>query len=1014
MGPKTGREDGIVFPHQLTHHSNFFTGGMREAWAEDAARTPVKQPHFIASDNAIKNISPPKSIKVVPCAAVDPVASTAPTTTALSYQTEDNEQTNLSNIESAPLNAESQRDPVLSEHDNNVGDTEFELVRAALVGSETSTDKNNSKNNISESTRGSLSYDTLLSERERLLAQLEEWDDRCHLLTHKLSTITDQNQKEIDNLTAKVLSLAQEKASQTAVLKKMIAAMTEELNIARASEEKLVKQLAVANRSSLPRSTSKSDSIVTSSEAFQNEMKQIREMLKCRSAEVAIQSDTIKNLHSQIRHCETSAASALQCVSFLAKVVFGDGDNNPLLSVKTIDNTTLPTMQAALNVNKLTTMDTAMVQDIGAQGLWVALQRAHTKADDLVAQSEERVRKQEQEMHDLRATLDAAIAQVHSVQAANQDRLDEKNDTIQSLESALAKLGNLVSAKQGTSVSPKQEPRLQDNTAGIANVPASRSESLKSELRNTLDFLKKSEDVPTRAECRNCQQLQKEVDRLQQSMAEVTRARPTGDTSDSTAWLTRGAGMSPSADQDTAAASARSARRRAIVAEAKRWIGGDSGDIPLFCPSDDKLKKTVELVQLQKREIEQLESYIAADTKLQWLQIERLQQGLADVVAASSAGTRTTDAALFLAVHAHQARRSGELCAQAGDLFFCPNQRTHTVEGSGANDTAMRVERVFHTDSMHGSHTRADGGNSIVTTAGVLPLQKLQVIDIPGATQHMFTRLSQDYEELLDLYKFGPQASDFHLVKRATRRLLIKLQHPLAEVAPPFRFGGRATWQSLARELEAVETAADKVIDRLASVVAAVRPVFVTIEQAANKSTNTDVDGFKEEVLDGLNAAKKVMGGLQTLDEIARVERVAELSSEYVLRLEDIDSLRRLVNKLQAVRHIDAVPPNGNGQHHGGGSTHPAVSAPTHDRRHAHAGLGAPPPPAGMGAHAGGVAHTSDLPEGWEECTDPYSGCTYFANHITRQTTWLDPRTMYPKQPTQLQLSGRSPSSSLA
>lgn len=138
----------------------------------------------------------------------------------------------------------------------------------------------------------------------------------------------------------------------------------------------------------------------------------------------------------------------------------------------------------------------------------------------------------------------------------------------------------------------------------------------------------------------------------------------------------------------------------------------------------------------------------------------RLLQGLADVIHTSPAGKRTNAAAVFLAVHAHQARRAGELCAQAGDLFYCPDTRTHTAASSPPDDPAIRVDRVFHADTMHGTHARAgteDRGEDMymVPTGGLLPLQKLEVLDVPNATQQMFSRLSQDYESLLELYEFG-------------------------------------------------------------------------------------------------------------------------------------------------------------------------------------------------------------------------------------------------------------------
>lgn len=41
------------------------------------------------------------------------------------------------------------------------------------------------------------------------------------------------------------------------------------------------------------------------------------------------------------------------------------------------------------------------------------------------------------------------------------------------------------------------------------------------------------------------------------------------------------------------------------------------------------------------------------------------------------------------------------------------------------------------------------------------------------------------------------------------------------------------------------------------------------------------------------------------------------------------------------------------------------------------------------------------LPLGWEQAHDPH-GCVYFVNHTTKETTWLDPRTQRPVQPTQV------------
>lgn len=177
---------------------------------------------------------------------------------------------------------------------------------------------------------------------------------------------------------------------------------------------------------------------------FDLQMKQIREMLKCRSAEVAIQSETIKNLHTQINNCETSAACALQCLSLLGKVVFGDCKANPLSSAKMIDDSMIEKFQTTLDIEKLDLGDLTDTQDIKAHGLWTAIQNAHEKAREIETQRAERERVRESEMQDLQAALDAVMAQLQHVQTATQERLGEKNVCIMHAWDILCNLHSVV------------------------------------------------------------------------------------------------------------------------------------------------------------------------------------------------------------------------------------------------------------------------------------------------------------------------------------------------------------------------------------------------------------------------------------------------------------------------------------------------------------------------------------------------------------------------------------------
>lgn len=173
-GPQDGGKDDVVFPHHLAHHSHLCTGGIREAWAEDAARTlDTKTTQAVPADTRI--ISPPKSIKVTP--AVDHI-------NALPSAVVTRKPPALKNVPTSEMdfiskeNSQNDATPIrnTSTPDNNsasVADDEFEIVQAALVGPTAATTSTSSKKKLSSDPVHSLSYDTLLSERERLLAQLE-------------------------------------------------------------------------------------------------------------------------------------------------------------------------------------------------------------------------------------------------------------------------------------------------------------------------------------------------------------------------------------------------------------------------------------------------------------------------------------------------------------------------------------------------------------------------------------------------------------------------------------------------------------------------------------------------------------------------------------------------------------------------------------------------------------------------------------------------------------------------
>lgn len=148
------------------------------------------------------------------------------------------------------------------------------------------------------------------------------WDDRCHQLTEQLETITENNQAEIDELTAVVTAATAKHASIASARDAEIRELRAELELARESEakavelaDKLLAQIGEQNDDDRRGSSHSNNRVLgddaeTTGTGRSQHVKNLREMLAARSSEVLVQGRVIAALRRERDEAVAAARDA--------------------------------------------------------------------------------------------------------------------------------------------------------------------------------------------------------------------------------------------------------------------------------------------------------------------------------------------------------------------------------------------------------------------------------------------------------------------------------------------------------------------------------------------------------------------------------------------------------------------------------------------------------------------------------------------------------------------------------
>jgi hypothetical protein len=411
------------------------------------------------------------------------------------------------------------------------------------------------------------------------------------------------------------------------------------------------------------------------------------------------------------------------------------------------------------------------------------------------------------------------------------------------------------------------------------------------------------------------------------------------------------------------------------------------------------------LVNLLFAEIAQQEEFIRACTSDHWEAISEIERSVVALI--SAVRHEENGKPVVRATQSHQARQRGELCARAGDVF-------------------QLQERVSVADEEWWLVARVDDEPGALVgpgSSGLIPAHKLRIEAEGDRGLRQCVQVRHELGRYAKLLAVGPTTSKFHQVrasplsprhavrvetcccdlhevtlvawacaplqvKRSIASVLIKLNQGRGARSTSTAWEGyfEAGWadtlldmQDIERGVNDVLCAADTMHRCVTSTLSHGQPVVPTSLAALNST------------LERTAAAFATVGG-SGVGSDSRLEQIAELTKDYVGLLGDNDALRKELQVEQGhVQHGAPPPltPPQTPQSHTSrtdGHQRGSEALSTHETREI------------MERRA---AELGGLPPGWEASIDRVSGTTFFVNHHTQSTTWLDPRTLYPTGPTQ-------------